>query len=98
MQLATVSGSLVWVTPMSVSDVVVSETGVVEVLVQSLPMQVDIVVFSAVLTVCRAFTGCSVFTSHVVKNVYTVDLENFGVKKLRKAHTSTKLKHEIFLL
>ena len=24
---------------------------------------------------------------------HTVDLENFGVKKLRKAHTSMKLKH-----
>ena len=27
---------------------------------------------------------------------YTVDLENFGVKKLRKAQTSTKLKHARF--
>ena len=27
----------------------------------------------------------------------TVDLENFGVKKLRKAHTLTKLKHMRFL-
>ena len=26
----------------------------------------------------------------------TVDLENFDVKKLRKAHTSTKLKHTRF--
>ena len=25
---------------------------------------------------------------------YTVDLENFGVKKLRKTQTSTKLKHK----
>ena len=29
---------------------------------------------------------------------YTVDLENFGVKKFRIAHTSTKLKHTRFLL
>ena len=28
--------------------------------------------------------------------LYTVDLENFGVKKLRKAHTSMKLKHMRF--
>ena len=28
--------------------------------------------------------------------VATVDLENFGVKKLRKAQTSTKLKHTRF--
>ena len=27
---------------------------------------------------------------------HTVDLENFGVKILCKAHTSTKLKQEIF--
>ena len=27
---------------------------------------------------------------------YTVDLENFGVKKFRIAHTSTKLKHTRF--
>ena len=66
MQSATASGCLVWVSPVSVSDAVVSETGVVEVLVQSLPMQVDSIVFSVVLTVCRAFIGCSVFTSHVV--------------------------------
>ena len=26
----------------------------------------------------------------------TIDLENFGVKKLRKAHTSTKLKDTRF--
>ena len=28
--------------------------------------------------------------------LYTVDLESFGVKKLRKAQTSTKLKHMRF--
>ena len=27
---------------------------------------------------------------------YTIDLENFGVKKLHKAQTSTKLKHTRF--
>ena len=30
------------------------------------------------------------------KFVNTVDLENFGVKNLRRAHTSTKLKHMRF--
>ena len=63
MQLATACGCLVLVSPVSVSEVVVSETGVVEVLVQSLPMQVDIIVFSVVLAV---LIGCSVFISHVV--------------------------------
>ena len=63
MQSATASGCLAWVSPVSVSEAVVSETGVVEVLVQSLPMQVDIVVFWVVLTVLN---GCSVFISHVV--------------------------------
>ena len=29
----------------------------------------------------------------VTYNISTVDLENFGVKELHKAHTSTKLKH-----
>ena len=63
MQSATASGCLAWISPVSVSDAVVSETGVVEVLVQSLPMQVDIVVFWVVLIVLK---GCSVFISHVV--------------------------------
>ena len=31
-----------------------------------------------------------------VHTYYAVDLENFGVKKLFQAHTSMKLKHEIF--
>ena len=63
MQLATASGCLIWVSPVSVSEAVVSEIGVVEVLVQSLLMRVDIIIFWVVLTVLKS---CSMFISHVV--------------------------------
>ena len=35
-------------------------------------------------------------TQFTVYKTDTVDLENFGIKKLHKAHTSTKLKHKRF--
>ena len=39
---------------------------------------------------------CNGYLNNAIQ--YTIDLENFGVKKLRKAHTSKKIKTRDFLL
>ena len=46
--------------------------------------------------VCVCVCVCVCMCVYMCVCVFTVDLENFGVKKLCKAHTSTKLTHEIF--
>ena len=48
--------------------------------------------------VCVCVYVCVCVCVYVCVCVFTVDLENFGVNKLCKAHTSTKITHEIFLL